>query len=275
MTCKDFDRSVADFVRGPALPGLRDAVEAHTASCARCRARLEAEQTLSRGLGQMARNAAPLEAPVQMEQTLRRAFREQQQTPQPVPFRIGWRGRFAWAAAAAAAVAVALWLSTNRVAPRPEPAPGIVAHESAPEPAIKSSEPDRLATLPAAEIAQTPAQEKAAPGGHGGPPLRNPTAQATESPEPTSAVAAPAREITTDFLPLVYGDDLSRYQGAQLVRVRLPSEALAYFGLPAHGLSGERIPADVLLAEDGTARAVRFVRYARTADAEGKESPGF
>jgi hypothetical protein len=91
-----------------------------------------------------------------------------------------------------------------------------------------------------------------------------------------AAAAAPtAREITTDFLPLVYGDDLSRYEGAQLVRVRLPSEALAYFGLPAHGLSGERIPADVLLAEDGTARAVRFVRYARTADAEAEESPGF
>ena len=97
-----------------------------------------------------------------------------------------------------------------------------------------------------------------------------------QEPVASAAVATPpAREITTDFLPLVYGDDLSSYEGGQLIRVRLPSEALAYFGLPAHGFSGERVPADVLLAEDGTARAVRFVRYARTGDTPAGNGPGF
>jgi hypothetical protein len=223
----------------------------------------------------MARGAAPLEAPVRVEQALGRAFREQRQAaiPAPATFALGWRGRLALAAtAAAAAVAVTLWLSTNRATPRPEPTPQIV-QDSTPEPGAASPAPDRLATLPAAETQRAPVQEEA-PTRASRPaiaPKREqpaPAAVAADQPqEPTPTVAAAAapqvREIKTDFLPLVYGDDLSSYQGAQLVRVRLPREALTYFGLPSHGLSGEHVPADVLLGEDGTARAVRFVRYAR------------
>jgi hypothetical protein len=68
-------------------------------------------------------------------------------------------------------------------------------------------------------------------------------------------------EIATEFLPITYGDPAwSSVEGGQLVRVQLPRTALLSFGFP---MSQERYPepikADVLLGEDGTARAIRFV----------------
>ena len=46
-----------------------------------------------------------------------------------------------------------------------------------------------------------------------------------------------------------------------MVRVRLPRSALAAFGLPMNEQRAEEtIQADVVLGEDGLARAVRFVK---------------
>jgi hypothetical protein len=46
-----------------------------------------------------------------------------------------------------------------------------------------------------------------------------------------------------------------------LVRVELPRSALTSFGIPLDAeRTGGRVKADVLLGEDGTARAIRFVR---------------
>ena len=46
-----------------------------------------------------------------------------------------------------------------------------------------------------------------------------------------------------------------------LVRVELPRSALASFGLPVNAeATGDRVKADVLMGQDGIARAIRFVR---------------
>jgi hypothetical protein len=70
-------------------------------------------------------------------------------------------------------------------------------------------------------------------------------------------VAPSRREIATDFVPLTSGW-MSPASHARLVRVRLPSTALLYFGLPG-GTSAATVEADVVLGEDGVAHAVRFV----------------
>jgi hypothetical protein len=67
--------------------------------------------------------------------------------------------------------------------------------------------------------------------------------------------------IATDFIPLTYGASLSGTDGGHVVRLELPRTALAQFGLPVNAeRSGEPVTADVLLGEDGLARAIRFVR---------------
>ena len=54
---------------------------------------------------------------------------------------------------------------------------------------------------------------------------------------------------------------LGAIERGQIVRVRLPRSALTVFGLPVNEEHVEEtIRADVVLGEDGLARAVRFVK---------------
>lgn len=71
--------------------------------------------------------------------------------------------------------------------------------------------------------------------------------------------AAPA-EVATDFLPLTYSS-LPHEEG-EVVRIEVPRAALTAFGLGfgSPELAEGTILADVLVGEDGLARAVRFVR---------------
>lgn len=75
-------------------------------------------------------------------------------------------------------------------------------------------------------------------------------------------VDASARpEVVTDFIPLTHGGGFAAGEGAHVVRVEVPRTALARFGLPVNAESSDRrVKADVLLGEDGIARAIRFVR---------------
>jgi hypothetical protein len=79
---------------------------------------------------------------------------------------------------------------------------------------------------------------------------------------PRKAPSAPVvaqREVMTEFIPIVY--DPEPIERGQIVRIRLPSAALTMFGLPMNEEHAEEaIRADVLLGEDGMARAVRFVK---------------
>jgi hypothetical protein len=71
--------------------------------------------------------------------------------------------------------------------------------------------------------------------------------------------AVAQHEAMTDFIPIVY--DPEPVERGQIVRIRLPSSALTAFGLPVNEEHvDEAIRADVLLGEDGLARAVRFVK---------------
>jgi len=81
--------------------------------------------------------------------------------------------------------------------------------------------------------------------------------QPRQSVEPAAQPAL--REVTTEFFPLDAGPT---GEEARLVRVRLPRGALRSFGLPMdEERAAEKILADVVLGEDGTARAVRFVSF--------------
>jgi hypothetical protein len=71
--------------------------------------------------------------------------------------------------------------------------------------------------------------------------------------------------VATAFFPLTYSS--LPISNAQLVRVQVPRSALASFGLApidvpasaATGIASATVSADVLVGEDGVARAVRFV----------------
>ena len=68
-------------------------------------------------------------------------------------------------------------------------------------------------------------------------------------------------EVATGFIPVAGGDMLGPLDRGYLVRVELPRTALRSFGLPMNeDRAAERVMADVLMGEDGLARAIRFVQ---------------
>lgn len=68
-------------------------------------------------------------------------------------------------------------------------------------------------------------------------------------------------EIATRFYPLQDTATMPPFEYGTLVRVQLPRSALRVVGLPVNeDRVSESISADVLLGQDGLARAVRFVQ---------------
>jgi hypothetical protein len=56
-------------------------------------------------------------------------------------------------------------------------------------------------------------------------------------------------------------ESLAQLDSGQVMRVELPRSALMSFGLPMNmERANERIKADVIVGDDGLARAIRFVR---------------
>jgi hypothetical protein len=83
---------------------------------------------------------------------------------------------------------------------------------------------------------------------------------AGRSPGPAQSFALPQPdEVATEFFPLMYSN--VPVANGHTIRVELPQAALTSFGLEADDASGT-VLADVLVGQDGLARAVRFVRPA-------------
>jgi len=70
------------------------------------------------------------------------------------------------------------------------------------------------------------------------------------------------RELVTEFFPLTYSNVPAR--GGYVVRMQVPRAALASFGAAIAGDTGSpNVLADVVIGNDGLARAVRFVQVIR------------
>ena len=72
----------------------------------------------------------------------------------------------------------------------------------------------------------------------------------------------PTKEMVTAFFPLSYSD--VPMSGGRLVRLEVPRQAALAFGVdasePTPGSGASTVLADILVGDDGLARAVRFVR---------------
>jgi hypothetical protein len=97
---------------------------------------------------------------------------------------------------------------------------------------------------------------------------------AAPAPVPVEVAAAPApkpvrlvrpvarqtREVVTEFFPLL--DVALPFERGELLRVTVPMATMRRVGLPVNeDRLGDRVYADVLVGEEGLARAIRFVSY--------------
>ena len=184
-------------------------------------------------------NNAP---PSSLEARMLGEFRKKHQPAPKSRVRILWP---LMAAAAALAIAAVTGAFTNR--PKPDPNP--VAVQMSPIESVQQPTPP---TLPppviAAAIKPAPiVRHKASP-------------KPKAAPSPVIPVEnASTREVYTDFYPLEEGP--LRIDRGSVVRVRVPRSAMFKVGLPVNmNRLNDSIQADLVLSEDGIARAVRFVQ---------------
>lgn len=250
MNCVNFEAVVVDLARGQMMDaGAREGGLAHARECARCGARLAAEQRLTTGMRALAASDEAAGAPVALEATLRAAFRQQVARPAAGAL----TRRFpVWPLVAAAGILVALGLIINSwIRQPPSPRPRVeVSGPPAPAPSPTREEP----TPPElAESRRPPRVRRSA---------RRPGDAARRlNPAPMADEAEVGEvEVATGFLPLIYDGLLPPLESGQVIRVEVPRFALISYGLPLNAeRADEPIKADVLLGQDGLARAIRLV----------------
>jgi hypothetical protein len=231
MDCAQFEEMVHDLER-PGTEGfaLRDSALAHAESCSHCARLMTDAEALDAALREVARSEAGKQAPTRVEAALMGEFRRQKVASSRRRLQ-----RQIAALAVAAAVLLVLGLSLQRW--------------TAPNPNI----------APVANVAGTISSS----------PAISPVAAPVNSQQQDQELADQANdsEYATAFVPLPYADDPTAVDGGTVVRVILSRPALASLGVPITDPGAtDRIPADLLLSEDGAPQAIRLVSQTRTDD---------
>jgi len=254
MNCHEFQLTVHDLWRRQSRDAaLRRAALDHAGSCARCRRLLAAARSLSTGLRLLAEGSESEQAPPKVEAALLESFKQETRLARarrgPPRWELMRWALARWVLAAAAALVLMVgvlgvrsWLSHRPVIQAKH---GQSSGPAAPKEGAGESQPNlQTATLGREGITPSSAQ------GRG-------SSHTSERTSP--AEVARTTNFTTDFVPLSGVQDPLDFEEAEVVRVSLPRSALADLGLPVSEDSGATtINAEVLIAEDGTARAIRF-----------------
>jgi hypothetical protein len=248
MNCQDFEKLALDLARNSLLDAAaRDQGLIHTEVCIRCAARLAEERALLARVRAVAAELAGEEPPARVDAALLAAFRAQTAATASstvIPAFGGFRRWASWKSAAVAAGILILisalaifWKSTSSRMPRREE--GAVSPAPVNTPGHRVAPPDGRDQRAAEQPKNLPKRVR--------------RRASVDSPDEV--------EVVTRFFPLREGEDLTTLDSLQVVRVELPGSALGEVGLPvAPEMVNEPVKADVVLGQDGLARAIRFVR---------------
>ncbi len=279
MNCQDFESIVLELVRGEAGSSAEAAGgQAHAAICARCAALLSEQQNLAVGLEALASQTEEERAPERVEAALRLKFRNRnaraarlpsQQRRGPAQTWIAeiFRSRLAWAMTAAVVVAAISIVIAERFRVKPDAAPlahGQSQSQSHPPVMPITPHPGRAA-IHSGALSRSRQTQSAAMNVE---PFSNHQATHRFAARKQGSRRAPTPsqsandEAVTAFYPLPYGSGLGLDEGWELVRVNMPLSALASLGIPVadEQSSTQLVKADVVLGQDGMARAIRFVQ---------------
>jgi hypothetical protein len=276
MNCKEFEDLINDLAcEHLMLANKRAQAFAHTESCPRCAARLAEERLLTERL-RLVSDAEVIEAPARLKASLMAAFAERNgvsaapvaATPvkfEPVnlakPTAIDRRSH--WAMAAAAAILVLLTPVTVRLLSTGSNAPLTTAIATTmPTLHLRESHPLKL------NEPKTPVSGK-----QPGETSRSTSARhIAKNDRPRKAQSASVdtnqlaqNEVVTDYIPLTYMNDSTAFDSGSVVRVQVPRSTLISMGLPMNvENSSALVKADVVVGDDGVARAIRFVHNIST-----------
>lgn len=227
MSCREFERPLMDRARNrPMDAAVRAALTVHLEICPRCSKALEQQIRLSAAMEALAERTAGASAPPSVEQAILMELNA---------VRGHARRRWVYAgvgAALAASLAMVWWLGS---APAPKK---IEAHVTPGPPAavVQASLPP-----PAAVPVKVPPKRRVMPR------------------------SKPASKPEEPFVAIPYTLPIEPYERASVVRMDLPVTALIAAGLPVGAADPTgQVRTDVLVGQDGRARAVRLVTVAKS-----------
>lgn len=271
MNCHEFENLVVDLARGAvADSSLGTRCWAHAANCPQCADRLLAQEKLTAGLEALTTRTDAMRAPERFEARLRSEFRAQFSKEEHLPERptrwvapsLRWMNLSRWAWSGAAAMLLLSIAGILAVQYQPELPVNTTAQNATVPKGAELSKPieTRSTSVPAVS------KKVSTTGGlvaGSVPKSHTSTIEKKNSKSPTKPTfrSTTQDELATNFYPLPYGSGLSLDEGWEIVRVSMPRSALATLGVPMAGeqSSSATIKADLVLGEDGMARAIRFV----------------
>lgn len=238
MNCQRFREIVADgSVNLRATDPELDAARIHRDTCTECHAYLSGQNMLRSALRNLKEEDAKVLVPEKIRQNLMASYRNRKQAAKP--FSYFKYSTLSAAAVLLVAIGVALWFEMEPVTPKTEPvAIGQSSNLDSQKPAVSFSGKEKTLSEVVA-------------------PIKTQQETGAKTQESDSQVTS---EIATEFFPL--GPSDQNYGELQRVRVMVPRASLIQFGLPMNeDRATEPITADLLVAEDGTPHAIRFVQY--------------
>jgi hypothetical protein len=250
MSCQGFETTIVEIARGQLVDAAaRERGLAHIEACGQCAALLAEERALSGKLRALSVAAEEEGIPARLETALLAAFRQRDAAPALKPARSVAPFNRRWLLAAAL-ISLTFGLSLA----------GWILSSSKREPTVAGPTPEPTAPIPAG------APEKfslARPQIATVPPPSGPTQEAKRRKPPARLPRASdvePREIVTQFFPVIQGSELIPLESGQIIRVRMPRSNLIPLGIPySQERADETIQADVLVSNDGLARAIRLV----------------
>jgi len=252
MNCQEFQAIVHDWCQTSLDAGVRcDGLE-HASACAKCGDLLASVHSLGVGLWALAEASGSAQAPPSVEKALLEAFRRERRPLRSASTPPRWEvARWAmsrWVLATGAAVVLVLivlgvrsW-QAHRLVLEGQHGRSLVASARNAGVAEKETVTSATALPDEGQVATNEGVPHAVPA------VRD-------------VGAEQASELTADFVPLGGVLDPLDFEQAEVVRVSLPGSALADVGLLFNDdAEATTITAEVLIAEDGTARAIRIPR---------------
>ncbi len=243
MTCHELRDALVDHARG-ALNGVgsRAAIESHLEHCHACATEFARQRALSEGLRAVARASAHEAAPAALEDRLMSAFASHHSAQQPSAPAI--RRRLSpWLAAAASIVIVGgvSYAVMNRV--KPEGTEGTETEVVRLKPDTTAANDGVRPKPEATEVRLKPDATKANSVRRAG---------STTGPRPGLRM--------DDFVALPGAVGLPTFESGRIVRIDLPVSSLPAYGVElVPDAARSEVQADVLVGQDGQARAIRLV----------------
>lgn len=257
MNCNSFGEKLTSIARGELLDAdVKQETLNHAESCAHCNEHLQSEEILSARLKEFANDSLQFQASTKNEFALREAFAshvaKQNQTVVMMPARKTQRGVWVIGGAIAASVLVAVGLFAQSFSFSQKQMSAVV---------LTSGEFVELENIVDERDWREFIVVKnfTAPENH----LSNfaNVKDKKKVKKNSTGNETGETEIATDFIPLTQDDAVAQLETKQIVRVKLARSELLVLGLPVDmGRADEKITVDVMLSEEGIAKAIRLVR---------------